>query len=216
MEITQGLNTEILSYTEKSKYGFLNITRALFSSGAINNLANLKVSFKSKGDAIPLDSRIYIGYTAVPRIDFEVNSENKSFDFNDLNFNMKPQLFLKQNGILSLSYTDKHLSFIELNISKDPIPGSENIFGPLSIGYDSALLTANLYDSRGNPVDETLVTFKSIENFINFEGDSFSVTNISNNEGIARTVAFVNYNENKIKSQRTIFIFKNAGNEKCD
>ena len=200
MEITKGLNTEILSYTEKSKYGFLNITRALFSSGAINNLANLKVNFKSKGDAIPLDSRIYIGYTAVPRIDFEVNCENKSFDFNDLNFNMKPQLFLKQNGILSLSYTDKHLSFIELNISKDPIPGSENIFGPLSIGYDSALLTANLYDSRGNPVDETLVTFKSIENFINFEGDSFSVTNISNNEGIARTVAFVNYNENKIKS----------------
>ena len=200
LTITVDDKTEYLKYTEKNNYQFLNISRGLFDSEVIANIENEKVRYKSKGSAIPLNSKIYIGYVAVPRIDFEVNLNNKELDFTDLNFNMKPQLFLKQNGILSLSYTEKHLSFIELNISKDLVRGTENVYGPLSIGYDSALLEANLYDSRGNPVDETLVTFKSLENFINFEGDSFSVTNISNNEGVARSIAFVNYNENKIKS----------------
>ena len=49
---------------------------------------------------------------------------------------MKPQLFLRQNGILALSCTDKHLSYIELSISKEEIEGT-GIYGPLNIGYDS-------------------------------------------------------------------------------
>ena len=198
LQIEQNGETEYLEYKEKTKYGFANVERGLFGSDVIDNIVNLSAIYKPKGAAIPLDSKIYISYTAVPRVDFEVNVKDKDLCFSDYQFNMKPQLFLRQNGILALSCTDKHLSYIELSISKEEIEGT-GVYGPLNIGYDSAVFTAELVDNKGNPVDELLTTFKSIENHIEFEGDSTSITNISNNEGFARTVGFVNYQENKIK-----------------
>lgn len=192
-------NIEYLKYEEKTKYGFANVSRGLFNSEEKENIIDLNLSYKSKGSALSINSKIYMAYKAVPRIDFEVIARNKEFSFYDNKMNLMPQLFLRQNGVLSLSSTDKHLAYINLNTSKDLIENS-NVYGPLSIGYDSAVFTAELFDNRGNPVDETLVTFRTVENYIDFEGDSVSITNISNNEGIARTVAFVNYSEDRIKS----------------
>jgi hypothetical protein len=192
-------NIEYLKYEEKTKYGFVNVSRALFDSEEKDNIVDLDISYKSKGSAVSINSKIYMAYKAVPRIDFEVIARNKEFSFYDNKMNLMPQLFLKQNGVLSLSSTDKHLAYINLSISKDLIEDS-NVYGPLSIGYDSAVFTAELFDNRGNPVDETLVTFRTVENYIDFEGDSVSITNISNNEGIAKTVAFVKYSEDRIKS----------------
>ena len=69
--------TEYLEYKEKTKYGFANVERGLFGSDVIDNIVNLSAIYKPKGAAIPLDSKIYISYTAVPRVDFEVNVKDK-------------------------------------------------------------------------------------------------------------------------------------------
>ena len=189
------IRNEIVFYKEKTKYKFLNITRGALGSVQVNLMVGDVEEHVKQGHTTDENEQFYIIYKAVPRVDFDIYPS----DFKDNKINLKPIVNFKQNGIIALRYNEKHVSKIVLSTNKDNLFG--NTYGPLFIGNDIASVIANVYDSNENAVEEIAVTFRSLDGKVKFEGDSLQVTNVTNDEGIARSIIFVPYNENIIKQQ---------------
>ena len=189
------IRNEIVFYKEKTKYKFLNITRGALGSAQVNLVVGDTVEHVKQGHTTDENEQFYIIYKAVPRVDFDIYPS----DFKDNKINLKPVVNFKQNGIIALRYNEKHVSKIVLSTNKDNLFG--NTYGPLFIGNDIASVVANVYDSNENAVEEIPVTFRSLDGKVKFEGDSLQVTNVTNDEGIARSIVFVPYDENIIKQQ---------------
>lgn len=187
------INEEIIEYKEKTKYKFLNLTRGALGTVAENIAIGSKIEHPRQGAITREEERFYIIYKAAARIDFEVYES----DFVDNKINLKPVVNFKQNGIIALKYNEKHVSKINIRTNKNNLFGKT--YGPLFIGNDVASIVAEVTDSNGNLVSEVPVTFRSLDDKVRFEGDSFQVTNVTNDEGTARSVVFVPYNENIIK-----------------
>jgi hypothetical protein len=123
---------------------------------------------------------IYVEYTAVPRIDYEVSSGDRSCNKAPW-IDLRPFSNVKTNGILQIYPGEISLDHILLTTSS-PLIGS-NLYGPLYYGIDASLLTATAYDARENAVEEIPLTIviASGEGLLNGIGDSF--TEYTNSEG---------------------------------
>jgi hypothetical protein len=172
------IGTEEIYYAEKNSYGFSNCTRAFNGTAAAIHVQGDTISHRRMGTS-PL-GLVYVEYTAVPRIDYEVVPGDRScnkYPWVDL----RPFSNVKTNGILQIYPGDIYLDHITLATSS-PLIGS-NLYGPLYYGIDASLLTATAYDAKENSVEEIPLTIviDSGEGLLN--GVSSSFTDYTNSEG---------------------------------
>jgi hypothetical protein len=179
-----GFINQNLVYKEKTKFKLIleDQTRTpLFSRG--DEIVITKKSF-------PLIEGwdLYVSYKAYPRLDYEIKEET----FSDSKINIKPYKKLDSGGILEISPQEKHLSYIKLEADKNLI--GNNIYDKLFVQGDSSIIKATAYNSGNKVVPEVLITFEA--EMGRFEGDSQSISKVSNLLGSAITsysVPYVDY-----------------------
>jgi hypothetical protein len=138
----------------------------------------------------------FITYSALPLLEYEVLNDQTKLVRKDKTLNLKPIYLNRNNGIIQISPSEKHVSYIKLVCDKERI--SKDFYGPLLFGIDQTRLTATCYNSSNQAVEGIQVEFKNIINdpYIYFEGLSkLPITKISNRFGDAFVNANVPYDE---------------------
>ena len=138
----------------------------------------------------------FITYAALPLLEYEVLNDQTKLNRKDKNLNLKPIYLNRNNGIIQISPSEKHVSFINLSCDKNKV--SENIYSSLFFGIDQTRLTATCYNSSNQVVPGIEVEFKNIidEPYVFFEGLSkLPITKVSNRFGNAFVNANVPYDE---------------------
>jgi len=130
--------------------------------------------------AITIDTeeigQVFASYTAVPRVDLEIDP-NVGFSSE---LDLKSHNWKQSNGIIEISSEDKHVAKIELTV--DSTGGQPD----LEYGTSSLKLKARALDSRGNPVDEVLMSIESQANDnqeVRFEGNLLNISGETNSDG---------------------------------
>lgn len=173
------INGSYYSYEGHEKYT-LNQLKSLDNEEIILNKGDA-IYFQKQGYSASENEKFYINYIAVPRIDFQIHEfyrlENK--------LNLKPLYMNKPNGILQISPQEKYVSRIELEVNKNEI----------FLGNDTANLKATCYNGNNKKIDDILITFNNLSTDIDlrFEGDSLSISEISNVFGFATTSLLAPY-----------------------
>ena len=130
---------------------------------------------------------IYMRYTAVPRIQYEVTDHTErsgnKYDYLDV----KPTSNSNSNKIIQISSVEKHVDSIVLETSSDSIGG--NLHGPVYYGTDFSELCATVYDSVGNVVEDIETTIVlSQETVGSLNGTSSTYTALTNSAGQICTI----------------------------
>ncbi len=138
----------------------------------------------------------FITYAALPLVEYEALNDQTKLNRKDKNLNLKPIYLNRNNGIIQISPSEKHVSSIVLRCDKEAI--GENSFGPLFFGIDQTRITATCYNGFKQIVSGVEVEFKNIidEPYVFFEGLSkLPITKVSNHFGKAFVNANVPYDE---------------------
>jgi hypothetical protein len=142
------LGTEIILYGGKSSTGFIDLTRGYDGSTAAVHIAGVSIEDLQHGASAV--GTVYIRYTAVPRVEYEVtNSISRSANSYPW-LKLEPTVFADTNQIVQITPTDLNLSSIVLSTDRELIGG--NLYGPVYYGTDTARLVATGYDYAENPV----------------------------------------------------------------
>jgi hypothetical protein len=175
-------NIEV-EYYSKGKYVFYlkeNISQdVIFKS---------KIVLISRPRNLKEGEEIYVNYTVIPRIDYEVYEGDLTF----FDINLKPYTKEESNGVLQISAIEKHVSKLQLTTDLSQIFG--NIYGPLYMQGNSALLFARALNNINSPVEDIKVTFTADEGL--FESETLEITKITNLEGTAQTSYSYPYEHN--------------------
>ena len=181
-------NTEIPYYDKGSYKLYCSSNRvASLSRGDVLNI-------KQQGKHLTSVEEIYLNYTAVPRIEYEVIEEH----FEDKQINLKPYKKISSNGILEIGVEERNVFKINLSCDKPQI--IDNIFGELFIQADASKITAEVLNANNKPVSEISVTFEAEDG--NFEGLRPSITKVSNLLGIATTSYQYDYSDESLQRFR--------------
>jgi len=175
------IGSEKVLYTSKGRLKFLDCVRGFQGTAAQGHAAFATVSDQQHGASIPLSSKIYIGYTAVPRIEYEVTTHDLRTANENSPLDVKPLSNVDTNNIIQISSVEPNLARIELAVDRDPIGG--NIYGPIFFGTDTAKLTATAFDSAGNPVKGIDITIDKLSGGGNLNGFADSFTQEGNPKG---------------------------------
>jgi hypothetical protein len=184
------LGDEIFEYIDKEEnFIFLKevpVNPDMFTQGA-------KITFLNEGSNFGIGTNIYVGYKAVPRIDYDFDS-----DVRITNTDVKPYEKIDSNGILEINPYERHISKLEL--SCDLTEEQPNKFGTLYMGSNATKVTAKATNSHGSPVKESLVTFYA--DFGKFNSSNNISSSITNQNG----EAFVYYNWPYSEKENSIII----------
>jgi hypothetical protein len=172
-----------VEYYSKGKYVFYLKENIL---AAVN--AKAKIVLISRPRNLKEGEEIYINYTAIPRIDYEVYEKDLTY----YNINLKPYTKEESNGVLQISPIEKHVSQLQLSTDLSQIAG--NIYGPLYMQGNAALLFAKALNNINSPVEDIKVTFTAKEGL--FESEALEITKITNLEGVAQTSYSYPYEHN--------------------
>jgi len=146
------IGDEQIYYGERGGNGFYDCIRGYGGTIADPHIAYSAVADVQHGASVPSTSTIYVGYVAVPRIEYEVTDYELRSACPSLSpLNLKPASRLNSIGIVQVSASTADLAEIVLEVDRETI--SSNLYGPLYFGTDTARLTATAYDSSGNPVE---------------------------------------------------------------
>lgn len=139
--------------------------------------------FRLNGRNTSTEEIFYINYKVCVRADYE---SDDAFRIPD-NINLKPRYLNKSNGILQINCNEKHVSELKLSSNKTE----------LRLGIDFISLSVNAFNNNGDNVPDIPVTFKVLQDDIKllFEGDSYSITNITNLYGRASTSVTAPYDD---------------------
>ena len=203
-----GQNVEV-EYHSKGKYVFY------LKENIVNPIdPKSKIILISRPRNLKEGEEIYVNYTAIPRIDYEIYEKDLTY----YNINLKPYTKEESNGILQISSIETHVSQLELKTDLNNIVG--NIYGPLYMQGNSALLFAKVLNNMNSPVEDIKVTFYleegSFENEILttleeglFESEALEITKITNLEGIAQTSYSYPYNHNGLSLFTSVNYIRN-------
>lgn len=138
-----------------------------------NDLGVLKLNTDKTGS-------VYIAYSAVPRVDIEINP-NVGFSSK---LNLKSHIWKQANGIIEVSSEEKHVASIKLEkLSQQD---------KLDYGTGQWRIKATALNYKQQPVDEIQITFKSKNEEdsqeIKFEGNLYQISKETNSSGEANTV----------------------------
>lgn len=176
-------NSIEVEYYSKGKYVFY------LKENILENVASQsKIILISRPRNLKEGEEIYVNYTAIPRIDYEVYENDLTY----YDINLKPYTKEESNGILQISPIEKHVSKLELTTDLSQIFG--NVYGPLYMQGTAALLFAKALNNINSPVEDIKVTFTADEGL--FESETLEITKVTNLEGVAQTSYSYPYQHN--------------------
>jgi hypothetical protein len=190
------IGTEEILYLEKRRNSFIDLIRGYNSTTAVAVSPGAIVSDRQHG--LGTSDNIYIAYTAVPRIDYEVTSYALRSANKGPWLDIRPGANVDTNNVLQILSAEIDLASITLSTGSPLIGG--NIYGPIFYGTDVSRLTATGYDSRGNPVDNIPLSIEILSGAGALNGGLSTFTDLSNTRG--ETYAFYNspYDKDSIET----------------
>jgi len=150
------IGTEQILYYSKGRNRFYNCLRGYNGTLAQPHTVGDVIADTQHGAATLDTDDIYITYTAVPRIEYEVT------DIEERTANKTPVLDVKSvsnvitNKVIQINPAETHVAKLILE-TDSPLLGG-NIYGPIYYGTDVSRLTARALDSRDNPVEGIDIT----------------------------------------------------------
>jgi hypothetical protein len=173
------IGSEKISYLSKGKNSFLECTRGYGSTTAATATKGALVEDVQHG--VGSVDKFYIKYNAIPRVDYEVSAHDQRTSNNIGSINIHPFAITNSNNITQIVSQDNNLSSVVL--STDAAAISNNLYGPIYYGTDTARLIATGYDAAGNPAEDIELTIykKSGSGYLNSTLTEY--TDLSNTSG---------------------------------
>lgn len=172
------IGSEKILYEERTSLGFSTLTRGYDSTTPASHTRGDYISDASRGAVA--DGELYLSYTAVPRVDFEVAESNK-LARNGQRLDVKSTVSPSPSGVLQVGTKIKSVASLVLT-SDSPLIGG-NVYGPIYFGTDVSRLTATALDRSGNPVDEVEVTIEVVSGVGYLSDDLGATSGFTNAEG---------------------------------
>lgn len=177
-ELGYKTNTRQRFYTKY--FPIQNVEVRVSKGGTFETLNEAAYTIDKDLGTITIDTeeigQVFASYTAVPRVDLEIDPDVGFSSELDL----KSHNWKQSNGIIEISSEDKHVAKIELTV--DEIGGQTD----LEYATSSLKLKARALDSRGNPVDEVLMSIESQADNnqeVRFEGNLLNISGETNSDG---------------------------------
>lgn len=152
---------------------------------------------------------IFISYTAVPRVEYEVSDSELRYSTNTQFLNINPLTHVTPNKILQITSIQKNLAEIILTTNTNSIGG--NLYGPISYGVDTVQLIATAYDSFGNTVEDINLTISIEDGPGVLNNNQTAVTSPTNSEGQVYAYYYAPYTDNDVFQYATT-VTQDSGN----
>ena len=175
------IGDESILYYGKGRNTFFDCVRGYNSTIAAQHNVGTVVSDIQHGKATKKSDKVYIAYEAVPRIEYEVLTEDVRTSNKAPFVSVKAVHNTKTNNILQISPVEKHVTDLVLEVDK-PLIGS-NTYGPIYYGSDFARLIARANDSLGLPVEGIDITIELLSNGTGTVNGGAKYTSLSNTLG---------------------------------
>lgn len=186
-----------VEYYSKGKYVFYLKENIL---ATVNNKDRIVLISRPRN--LKEGEEIYVNYTAIPRIDYEIYEKDLTY----FDINLKPYTKEESNGILQISPVERHVSQLELTTDLTHIAG--DVYGPLYMQGNAALLFAKALNNINSPVEDIKVTFTAKEGL--FESEALEITKITNLEGVAQTSYSYPYEHNGLSTFTHVDYIRNS------
>jgi hypothetical protein len=175
------IGTEKILYYSKGRSRFYNCLRGYDGTLAQSHTMGDIVSDTQHGAHSLETDAVYLSYTAMPRVEYEVT------DIEERTANKTPVLDVKAitnvvtNNIIQIYPAETHVAKLVLE-TDSPLMGG-NLYGPVYYGTDVSRLTARALDSRDNPVEGINITIVLDSPTGGLNGFLSKYTDISNSLG---------------------------------
>jgi len=173
------IGTEEILYLEKRRNSFIDLIRGYNATSAATAAIGAVVSDRQHG--LGTSDTVYIAYTAVPRVEYEVTSYALRSANKGPWLDVRPGANVDTNNVLQILSAEIDLASITLTTASPLIGG--DIYGPIFYGTDVSRLTATGYDSRGNPVDNVTLSIDILSGAGALNGGLSTFTDMSNTRG---------------------------------
>lgn len=173
------IGSEEIAYYNRTRDTFYNCIRAYNNTTAAVASVGAIVSDTQHG--VGTDEELYVSYTAVPRIEYEVTDHNLRSANKSRWLDVRPGANVRTNDILQILSADINLQEIVLETDSPPLGG--DFYGPVFYGTDVSRLTARGSDALGNPVEDIDLTIEILEGEGLLNGGGKDFTDATNTLG---------------------------------
>lgn len=173
------IGSELIAYGAKGVSSLESCVRGHDSTTPSGHVKGALAYFNDRGSFPSGD--IYVKYTAVPRVDYEITTYEKRTANKTNWLDVHPLNNLNTKKIIQIVSTTVNLSRITLTTDENVIGG--NLYGPVYFGTDVARFVATAYDSNDNPVEDLELTIEKIAGPGTLNNDGSSVIAESNSSG---------------------------------
>lgn len=196
------IGTEIIRYRERGLRGFHRCERGYSGTLAVTHVQGSSVGDVQHGVSIPESSRIFVAYTAVPRIEYEVGEAGPRTANVSGWLDLRPVANMEARGAVQISPVEPHLDRIELEIDRPVI--AADLHGPIYFGTDTPRLTATAYDSRDNPVPDIELDIELLSGPGGLNGSRTTVSGTTNSQGQFSALFNAPYDWNSVSHWVTV------------
>jgi hypothetical protein len=176
------VDSEKIAYYGKTDTDIVQVVRGFAGTTATTHTQNTVLTYVVPGEVPANGLEVRMSYYTTPRIEYAVSKETHLVVADDIN--VRPSNVPEGNGIVYLTRTPLALESLLLEVDKPNISG--NIYGPVAVGADYALLTATATSPLGEPVARLSITIEetSAPPFVGLlNGAPSSYTSLSNYSG---------------------------------
>lgn len=199
------IGTEWIAYYNKTRNGFYNLIRGYSNTTATEHEKGVVVQDMQHGQGT--DDSLYVSYTAVPRIDYEVTEHELRSSNRSPWLDIRPGTNIETNNVLQILSAD--ISLHEVVLETDTLLIGGELHGPLFYGSDVSELTARGLDALGNPVQDVELTIELQSGPGRLNGFNNEYTNITNTLG--EIYAFYNSPYDKEHIEKTVSSVTHVG-----
>ena len=136
------------------------------------------ITFNKEGNNFQNGSELYISYTNVPRLSYEITEEKRTS-----NFNLKPYELGTSIGLIEIAPYEKTLS--KINLTSDLTKIGNDLYQTLKVGSDSTIIEAETLNYNNKPVKEINVNFYTDRGL--FENTSKTINQFTSELGTCLT-----------------------------
>jgi len=173
------IENEKIAYYGKGRKSFLNCIRGYDNTMSVAHAKGTVVEDRQHG--LGTIDYFFVGYTSVPRIEYEVTSYGIRTANASPWLDIQPSRNIETNNILQILSADISLESIVLETDSELIGGT--LYGPIYYGSDISRLTARALDGREMPIDNIPLTIEIIQGAGLLNGQGSTYTSISNTLG---------------------------------
>ena len=173
------IGSEKIAYYNRTRDTFYNCIRAFDNTTAAVAVVGATVEDVQHGAGT--GDELYIAYTAVPRIEYEVTDHNLRSANKSPWLDIRPGANVDTHDILQILSADINLQEVILETDSELIGGL--FYGPIFYGTDVSRMTARGLDALGNPVEDINLTIEILDGEGSLNGAGKTFTDESNTLG---------------------------------